>query len=259
MSKQAEEKLRRQSDFTNALTNSLGEGVYALDREGLVTFMNPAAEKMLGAGWQHVVHPDDLPNVVERWTKALRTGETYQVEFRLKRAADESYRWHLGRALALRDQEGQILKWLGTNTDIEEQKQLEVTLARINRERELMLEEVSTPVVPVWRGVLALPIIGSLDTERMQRATEAALGEVMRTGARACIIDITGARLVDTQAVANLTKLVGALKLVGAEAIVTGVTAQAARSLVSLGVDFTGMRTHRTLAEALASLIKSSK
>ncbi len=79
----------------------------------------------------------------------------------LRRAADESYRWHLGRALALRDEEGQILKWLGTNTDIEEQKQLEVTLARINRERELMLEEVSTPVVPVWRGVLALPILGS--------------------------------------------------------------------------------------------------
>ncbi|HEX8707863.1 MAG TPA: PAS domain S-box protein [Pyrinomonadaceae bacterium] len=130
-------------------------------------------------------------------------------------------------------------------------------LARLNEQRERMIEEVSTPVVPVWRGVLALPIIGSLDTERMQRATEAALSEVMRTNARALIIDITGARIVDSHAIANLSNLVMALNLIGAEAYVTGVTAQAAASLVGLGVDFTSMKTRRTLAEALASIIKS--
>ncbi|HEX8492956.1 MAG TPA: GAF domain-containing protein [Pyrinomonadaceae bacterium] len=131
-------------------------------------------------------------------------------------------------------------------------------LARLNEERGRMIEEVSTPVVPVWRDVLVLPLIGSLDTERMNRATQAALGEVTRTGARACIIDITGARIVDSHAIANLSNLVTSLKLVGAEAIVTGVTAQAAQSLIGLGVDFTRMRTHRTLAEALASWIKST-
>jgi PAS domain S-box-containing protein len=130
-------------------------------------------------------------------------------------------------------------------------------LARLNEERGRMIEEVSTPVVPVWRGVLILPIVGSLDTERMQRATESAMREVMRTNAHSCIIDITGARIVDTQAVANLGNLVSALKLIGAEAIVTGVTAHAAHTLVGLGVDFTGMKTRRTLAGALASIIKS--
>jgi PAS domain S-box-containing protein len=127
-------------------------------------------------------------------------------------------------------------------------------LARLNREREQLLEEVLTPVVPVGKDVLVLPIIGSLDTVRMQRATEAALGEVTRTGARACVIDITGARLVDSHAVANLNKLVTALQLVGAESAVTGVTAHAAQSLVQLGVDLTGMKTYRTLAEALDAL-----
>jgi PAS domain S-box-containing protein len=130
-------------------------------------------------------------------------------------------------------------------------------LARLNEERGRMIEEVSTPVVPVWRGVLILPIIGSLDTERMERATDAALREVMRTNAHSCIIDITGARIVDSHAVANLSNLVSALKLIGAEAIVTGVTAHAAHTLVGLGVDFTGMKTRRTLAEALANIIKS--
>nr|MDQ3803965.1 STAS domain-containing protein [Acidobacteriota bacterium] len=79
---------------------------------------------------------------------------------------------------------------------------------------------------------------------------------VRRTAARACIIDITGARIIDSHAVANLSNLVQALRLVGAEAIVTGVGAHAAQSLVGLGLDLHGLRTHRTLAQALASLIR---
>ncbi|HKQ99313.1 MAG TPA: GAF domain-containing protein [Pyrinomonadaceae bacterium] len=136
-------------------------------------------------------------------------------------------------------------------------RQQKDALARLNEERGRMIEEVSTPVVPVWRGVLILPIIGSLDTQRMERATTAALREVMHTGAHSCIIDITGARIVDSHAVANLSNLVSALKLIGAEAIVTGVTAHAAHTLVGLGVDFTGMKTRRTLAEALSDIIKT--
>jgi GAF domain-containing protein/anti-anti-sigma regulatory factor len=148
---------------------------------------------------------------------------------------------------------------LGIERKRAEQTLLEQThaLALLNEERGRMIEEVSTPVVPVWRGVLILPIVGSLDTERMQRATDTALREVMRLGAHSCIIDITGARIVDSHAVANLSNLVSALKLIGAEAIVTGVTAHAAHTLVGLGVDFTGMKTRRTLAEALADIIKS--
>jgi anti-anti-sigma regulatory factor len=90
----------------------------------------------------------------------------------------------------------------------------------------------------------------------MERATKAALHEVTRTGARAIIIDITGARVVDAHAVANLGNLVAALRLVGAEAVVTGVGAQAAQSLVGLGLDLRGLRTHRTLAQALAAFIR---
>jgi anti-anti-sigma regulatory factor len=138
-----------------------------------------------------------------------------------------------------------------------ERRQAEEELRRLYREREQALEEISTPIVPVWRGVLILPIIGTLDTRRMERATQAALAEVTRTGAHSCIIDITGARIVDSHAVTNLGNLVMALKLVGAEAIVTGVTAHAAHTLVALGVDFTGMKTRRTLAEALSGIIKS--
>jgi PAS domain S-box-containing protein len=136
-----------------------------------------------------------------------------------------------------------------------ERRRAEEALAELLREREQIIEEVSTPVVPVLEGVLVLPLIGSLDTERTSRATRAALTEVTRQGARVCIIDITAARIVDSAAVANLTNLVQALKLVGAEACVTGVGAQAARTLVGLGLDMRGLRTYRTLAQALAALL----
>jgi PAS domain S-box-containing protein len=136
-----------------------------------------------------------------------------------------------------------------------ERLRAEETLAELLREREKMIEEVSTPVVPVLEGVLVLPLIGSLDNERTSRATRAALTEVTRHGARVCILDITGARLVDSQAVANLTNLVQALKLVGADAFVTGVSAQVAQTLVQLGLDLKGLRTYRTLAQALAALL----
>jgi rsbT co-antagonist protein RsbR len=159
--------------------------------------------------------------------------------------------------MPVRDEEGRVTQWVGTCTDIEEQKQMEALLARLNEERERMIEEVSTPVVPVLEGVLVLPLIGSLDTVRMERATHAALHEVRRTGARVCIIDITGARIIDSHAVANLSNLMMALKLVGAEAIVTGIGVYAAQSLVGLGLDLNGMRTHRTLAQALAALIRN--
>lgn len=81
-----------------------------------------SADRLLREGWQNVVHPDDLPLAVERWTHALQTGETYEVEFRLKRS-DGIYACHLARAVAQRDPSGQIVRWFGTNTDIEEQRE----------------------------------------------------------------------------------------------------------------------------------------
>ncbi|HEX7997298.1 MAG TPA: PAS domain-containing protein [Pyrinomonadaceae bacterium] len=256
-----------QDALMRALADAMPQLVWATDENGSHFYYNQrwydytglTEEESMGFGFANALHPDDKERTLERWRRAWRDGESYEIEYRFYSRALKEYRWFLGRAVPVRNLEGKITQWVGTCTDIEEQKHMETTLARINRERTQMLEEVSTPVVPVWRGVLVMPLIGSLDTARMNRATAAALNEVTRTGARACIIDITGARIVDSHAIANLSNLVMSLRLVGAEAIVTGVTAQAAQSLVGLGVDFTGMRTFRTLAEALASLIKTTE
>lgn len=92
---------------------------YVTDR--VSRYFGIPAEQLLRDGWKDVVHPDDLPDVAARWGHSLATGEPYSVEFRL-RAADGSYRWHLARAQAERNETGEIVRWFGTNTDISEQK-----------------------------------------------------------------------------------------------------------------------------------------
>ncbi len=82
-------------------------------------------------GWEPVIHPEDIKNCVDRWTHSFKTGEPYEVEYRFKRASDGAYRWHLGRALPVRDAQGIIVKWFGTCTDVHEQKI--ITEERISR------------------------------------------------------------------------------------------------------------------------------
>jgi PAS domain S-box-containing protein len=86
-------------------------------------------EEMQKVGWTHYVHPDDLPHAGQVWQKSLETGCDYEVEFRLIRASDQTYRWHLVRAFPMRDEKGTILQWIGTCTDIDDQRQLTQELA----------------------------------------------------------------------------------------------------------------------------------
>ena len=78
-------------------------------------------EETKGWGWAPVLHPDDLQSCIDKWTRAITSGEPYEIEYRFKRAADGTYRWHLGRAVPFRNESGTILKWFGTGTDIEDQ------------------------------------------------------------------------------------------------------------------------------------------
>jgi PAS domain S-box-containing protein len=82
-------------------------------------------EEALDWGWPRVLHPDDMQPSVERWKRAVETGEIYEIEYRFRRASDGQYRWHLGRAMPLRDEAGEIVKWFGTCTDIHDRKRTE--------------------------------------------------------------------------------------------------------------------------------------
>ncbi|MBM9518522.1 STAS domain-containing protein [Desulforhopalus vacuolatus] len=120
----------------------------------------------------------------------------------------------------------------------------------IRRQQNEMLE-LSTPVVKVWDKILALPLIGTLDSIRTQVVMETLLQEIVRTESSVAIIDITGVPTVDTLVAQHLMKTVSAARLMGAECIISGIRPQIAQSMVHLGVTFSDITTRATLADAI--------
>ena len=125
----------------------------------------------------------------------------------------------------------------------------------INRQQQEMLE-LSTPVVKLWDGILALPMIGTLDSARTQIVMESLLHKIVETGSETAIIDITGVPTVDTLVAQHLLKTVTAIRLMGADCIISGVRPQIAQTIVHLGVDLQGVTTKANLADALALALK---
>ncbi len=121
----------------------------------------------------------------------------------------------------------------------------------IARQQQEMIE-LSTPVVELWNGIVALPLIGTLDSARTQVVMENLLEKIVSTGAGIAIIDITGVPTVDTLVAQHLLKTVAAARLMGAECIISGIRPQIAQTIVHLGVDLSDVITKGSLADAFA-------
>lgn len=122
--------------------------------------------------------------------------------------------------------------------------------ATVERQR-LTIDELQTPVMQIWDRILALPIIGSVDTARTQEMSEALLQEIVDTGAEIVLLDITGVPIVDTAVAAHLLEMVTAARLLGAEVMIVGMSPRVAITLVHLGIDLSGIMTRSTLARGL--------
>ena len=127
-----------------------------------------------------------------------------------------------------------------------------------HRRQQEELLELSTPVVKLWDGVLALPMIGTLDSARTQIVMESLLQRIVETGSEIAIIDITGVPTVDTLVAQHLLKTVTAIRLMGADCIISGIRPQIAQTIVHLGIDLQGVTTKATLADALAVALERS-
>jgi rsbT co-antagonist protein RsbR len=119
------------------------------------------------------------------------------------------------------------------------------------KEQSEQLLELTTPVVKLWEGVLAVPLVGTLDSARTQVVMEKLLEALVETGSEHAIIDITGVLAVDTQVAQHLLKTVVAARLMGAECIISGIRPQIAQTIVALGIEFGDITTKATLADAL--------
>jgi len=145
-----------------------------------------------------------------------------------------------------------LLDRLGLFTTECYQKGREAVIAKQQQE----MLELSTPVVQLWEGVLALPLIGTLDSARTQVVMESLLQRIVDTGAAIAIIDITGVPTVDTLVAQHLLKTVAAARLMGADCIISGIRPQIAQTIVHLGVDLQDVITKATLADAFAIALR---
>jgi rsbT co-antagonist protein RsbR len=191
-----------------------------------------------------------------RSQKGFTPSETASFVFSFKQTLFNRLRQEAGQNSNLLLEEilsaSQLLDKLGLlTTDIYQKSREEVIL----RQQEELLE-LSTPVVKLWEGILALPIIGTLDSARTQVVMESLLQKIVDTGSEVAIIDITGVPTVDTLTAQHLLKTVTAARLMGADCIISGIRPQIAQTIVYLGVDLADVVTKATLADAFALALK---
>lgn len=133
-------------------------------------------------------------------------------------------------------------------------RELEERVATIEQQR-AAIRELSTPVIEVWDGVLCLPVVGIVDSVRSAQMTDVLLQAIVDKQARAAIVDLTGIEVMDTRTVDHFVRMARAVKLLGAQCLVTGITPNIAHTMVHMGVTLGDITTYRSLREALRALV----
>jgi PAS domain S-box-containing protein len=245
------------SDMLRMLVDSVRDyAIILLDPQGNIMTWNGAAERL--KGWK-------ADEIIGQHFSRFYTAEDLEkgkTELELKVAAqegrfeDEGWRvrkdgsrfWANVILTALRDKQGTLRGFGKVTRDLTERRMGE---EKIKQQSQEILEMAVVPVVQVWEGIVLVPLIGTLDSQRTQQLMERLLDRVTQTRSAVAIIDITGVPTVDTQTAQHLVETISAVRLLGAETILTGVRANIAQTLVHLGVDLSNVITRSSLTAGL--------
>jgi rsbT co-antagonist protein RsbR len=243
--------------------------VTLLDPDGEVLMRNPAAIRAFGDMTPaHEWYFDS--GIVPKLIVELAAGRIYQTEAMARTLAGE--RWHAlearratdpvtGEPAILVHQTDETARYAAERTAAAKSQMIEElnqTLSLVERQRQQILA-LSAPVLEVGESMLALPIIGALDRDRTAELSERLLRATAERRARDVILDVTGADVLDASSAEYLIKLIRAIRLLGARSIVTGVQPALARTLVSSGVDLSGVRILRSLRQAIEASLARRK
>jgi rsbT co-antagonist protein RsbR len=223
-----------------------------LDFDGKILFANPAWEDVLGYPPSDVegravadfIHPEDLPEVEASAAKLVNAGGKavrYESRWRHKNGSYRNLEWSVSAVFEER-------RTYAFARDITERRRDEALI----RHQEASLLALSTPLIPISGKVLVMPLIGSVDTRRAEQVLETLLNGVSSRSANVVILDVTGVSMIDTQVADTLLRAARAVGLLGASVILTGVRPEVAQTLITLGVDLTGIITCGTLQSGIA-------
>ncbi|CDG83087.1 sensory box protein [Janthinobacterium agaricidamnosum NBRC 102515 = DSM 9628] len=155
----ARANLLKSEDEFRSLAEAMPNQAWLARKDGLIYWFNERVHEYSGtvAGvaqegdWNRIMHPDDFPGALAAWRQAVASGQGYEIEFRLRRASDHSYRWFLARAVPVYDESGAVVRWVGTNTDVQEQKNVFEKLAYLNSSLEIEMANRTADRDRMWR------------------------------------------------------------------------------------------------------------
>ncbi len=251
--RRTEMELARSQQLLRALLDNVPAVLFAVDPGGTFTLSDGLGLRALGLAPGQVVGLSayevyrDVPAIPAAIRRAL-SGDMSTDTIEVGQTA-----WQT-RYIPLRGEDGVVREMLGLSLDVSEriraERALQEQLDVIEAQR-AAIRDLSLPIIEVWDGVLALPVVGEVGAARAAQATEALLDAVVQRGASRVIIDLTGAGGVDASTADHLLRLVQALTLVGARVIVSGIQPAAAASIASRGADLSRVETVRDLREAI--------
>jgi PAS domain S-box-containing protein len=251
----------QQSEMSRELLQLLVDNVrdYAiifLDPEGNVLTWNSAAQRLKGWTSEEIVGQHFSRFYLPEDVQKGKTEMELRVAAQEGRFEDEGWRirkdgtrfWANVVITALRDKEGKLRGFGKVTRDLSERRLAE---ERIKKQAHEIFEMAVVPVVQVWEGIVLVPLIGTLDSQRTEQLMERLLKRVAETGSSVALLDITGVPTIDTQTAQHLIETVSAVRLLGAEVVLTGVRPAIAQALVHLGIDLSNVTTRPSLAGGL--------
>jgi len=269
-------KLRKERDealFKGTLLDSLLEHIpdslriYFKDKESRFLAVSRSKAKDTGLSMEEFVGKTDFDFFPEKEAKVMfeeekkimASGKPIIDKVQKIELPDGKEKWFSVTKFPFYDDKGNVIGTFGMSRDITRLKLIELEKdKKLVAQREELIE-LSTPVIDVWEGVLTVPILGSLDSERASRVSETLLTQIVEKRASAAIIDISGITAVDSAVADRLIRTAKAVKLVGAEAILTGVGVEIAQTIADLGIDMEGLKTVSTLRDGLRYVISRKK
>jgi rsbT co-antagonist protein RsbR len=266
-SKEAEQKtVRRLRDAYTTMLNSVPDIVfvksaeddrYLIWNQACVDSTGIPAERALGARLEDLFPPETAA-VLDATDKKVLAG-TEALSFEEVLPGPKGPRMYLTIKRPIHDENGRAMFMLGASKDITDRKNAEEALKKTSEElhetRTNLMEtirELSTPVLPIHDGVLVVPLVGHMDSQRSGQLTEALLASIQRHRADTVIIDITGLEMIDTAVASHLIQTTRAASLLGTECVLVGIAPPIARTLVQIGVDFGTLTTRRDLQAGVA-------
>ncbi|MCY1059209.1 PAS domain-containing protein [Nannocystis sp. SCPEA4] len=235
------------------------------NREGWpIEYVSPNVEQLTGypledfasgrRPYASLIHETDLPQVFEEVTSNSKSGATWFVHqpYRILHA-DGRPLWIADYTVILRDEREVITHYFGYIMDITDQVE---QMSRL-RAQEQVIERMSSPVLQVGRGVLAVPVLGTLHGDRAARMTDDLLSAISRGGARTAILDLTGLLEIDTATIESLLRTSRAVGLLGCRCVLSGISPMVATLIVRLGLEAQSLTTVATLQDALELALRS--